>query len=513
MKNRKKVSKRSRPKRETLARMNEVGLTEECLEKYLEMFVYSRWDDICYKWQWSPAKGKGDWSRQRGGWYKKLIVMHLTGETSVALEPRNVIDYLMIDIDNHGHHDESVEERAARCTRAFDAAPLVYRSSHSGGLRLVYFLDRPYRAKDIQEYARRRLEERGVKVSSGFVEVRAVCSSDRLPFGDGSFVYDSVTFEPFYDLNLEGMIEYAFCLYKTEKLVLDIDESQVLLSRERAREFHENAPMLMRRGLPKTMATDEALWILLRFLVKLCGFSQDQAREYAESWLLEKHNGCSDSINMGDYSKNLSAINRKLDYLQKHPVRRSDWPEKRPEAPLSETDVRKILRLAHDYRSQRRLFRVLAYVKANGIPVPSSFCARRLVAGTPAEPLFGQDSACSRLWLCAIPARIWEELVSSSRQACVRFVKELMSRRICGIWSEADVETHRCRQYAFLFDYEEDGRSYLSLDEALAAMFEPRALKACYGRYRCDKLLERSRSDSLNCDKESIASVDSNHAA
>jgi len=203
--------------------------------------------------QWAdPRRGKS--KRHHRHWQTttdqqpndNLIAMHLTGELPLSSFGLETTQVLTLDLDRHGDLQRiSFDETLRLAMAAFpDALPI--RSSSSGGVHLLLFLDQPVDNELLVNLARRRLE----KINLGIVHhppcryqrVEVPEQGVRLPLGEGSYLltpgFDKTSPVP---KMLRALVEHA-------------REHAVAFDEVFAEELREVLDEIGRRGVPDTPA-------------------------------------------------------------------------------------------------------------------------------------------------------------------------------------------------------------------------------------------------------------------
>ncbi|MCX6833666.1 MAG: hypothetical protein NTW07_00790, partial [candidate division Zixibacteria bacterium] len=120
------------------------------------------------------------------------------------------MNQIVLDMDyRHGRGWKEVEETVRLATRALPGEPLVYQSSISSGIRMIWFLKSRVSRNALFLWTEKALTKAGVAVQSGKCEVRLGEVPDRLPFGLHSMLLDSITLDPQYDLTLSQTLRIA----------------------------------------------------------------------------------------------------------------------------------------------------------------------------------------------------------------------------------------------------------------------------------------------------------------
>jgi len=288
-------------------RLRELGLTDMLFETYLHMFSSNRLE---FKYIYRP-KDSDNWITSKYRWTKNLVARHLTREDTIGLFPADFIDFMMFDIDNHESQQMSVHERTTIIRDLFPTEPLVYQSSISGGIRVLYFLDELCPSEVVKEFATDNLKKVGLSHRSGYVEIKADRSGDRLPFGDGSYLLDWHTLEPLYSLTLSETIKYFKEIYDGDKL--HIPRKDWKMWEVTGNEKVSVVNRLIEEGLWDEITTNEAFQKLTYHLLAIKRQSPAEAKRWLKAWIRNNHNGFSDRANSGKLDELDSQIDRWID--------------------------------------------------------------------------------------------------------------------------------------------------------------------------------------------------------
>ena len=475
--------------------MEELQLTYLQFQNYRLMFTDNRCVRPYYELRIGRNTNRLRWACLDYHWSPKMLLQHLKGERVLALKPKPFLRYLMIDIDNHGRASVSVEERARMVLASFDGSPLIYTSSVSGGLRVVYFLDKAYHVSQIEAFARAALTSNGVTITPGSVELCVDVESDRLPFGNGSYVVDPCTLDPIYDLSKGGQIDFAYSVYQKDNLVLPTEYCDYRVENKSTREFFTNTERLIREGLCLEVSTNEALWRIIDYLYRKFDIDRAKIEEFVLCWLHECHNGCSDSINMGDFAKNERRISEMLKRFDSNRIRSYGGYFTKSAETLSLKDIAAIVELSSDYKTQLRLYGLFGFAKANGIRVPSIECAQSLLDGSPATLLVSStdNDRPTEIWICTIPSYVWKDRLGFAASAYSAQRKALEDLNVVALVYEGSHERKRCACYAIKFHFDDSEPLVSCLDDGLVQLFSRTELKQRYGAYRARKLVGHSK--------------------
>lgn len=334
-------------------RLSELGLNNDTFRKYCEMFVNN-------KYPFSYAQKQADnWFRLRYPWNSNKIARHLTQEDTIGLIPDVSIDYIMFDIDNHGEQEISTKERARIIMELFPLKPLVYQSSDSGGLRIVYFLSQYCPREYVDRLASEKLEQADLNKRSGFVEVMANKHADRLPFGKDSYLLDMKTLEPLTNLSLKETILKGYKVFLAEKVqVTDVDYEPW---NDPAKPDESIAERLHIHGLYRDVTTNDAFMRLLRRYANRDKMTANEARAALRYWIDNKHNGCSDRVNAGK----LDDIYEQIDRLIKSYKFPGSSYKRRPLKGLPGSVCKAVIAAFDNLREQYAAFSMFQYTLVN----------------------------------------------------------------------------------------------------------------------------------------------------
>lgn len=151
------------------------------------------------------------WSTVNRGLSNDLLLQHFAGPTAYATskldytkQPRTHTTVLTIDLDKDKGADTSLAVRYDRVKAIFGpAAPIVF-STPSGGYHVCYLLDKPTRRDWVISYAKKKLDDAGLKVEHGSVELLENSTLKRLPLGKGCYRLDPDTLARIGSDNIDG---------------------------------------------------------------------------------------------------------------------------------------------------------------------------------------------------------------------------------------------------------------------------------------------------------------------
>lgn len=470
----KKLTKRQR------ALLDQVAITESDFERYLQMFVRNR-----------STFGYSEWGHR--GWKTHsypstvyMILKHLSHSTTIGLEATKTIDYLMIDIDNHNPSEKvpSPEFRARQVINAFAVDGLIYRSSDSGGLRILYFLDRKYRCEEVRRLAERVLLSSGITLKPGLCEIMAGGKYDRLPFGDGSVLVDSNTLEPDYNLSLAGRIAAAWNVYGGERLSLD--ETSVNRKDAKAHgpsEWTKGVLTSMDIGLQPEDTTGDVCYRIALYLYTAKHWLEQEITDYLINWLTDKHNGNSRSTNEGRSDDLVRRIRATVETIVHGDVKFFQFIPQRPVEPLDLDDVRFITNQFSTYKTQIQVFSLLSYVKANGREASVTLASKlRKENNNNHLPSIKNVADNQQFWICEIPSTVFKKLDGFPKDSYKKVLTSLTDAGLVKVIRGCDQQRHLCATFAVRCAFGNSGICVSSLDEGLCQLMTDRELGKRYGR-------------------------------
>jgi len=226
----------------------------------------------------------------------------------------NTSNQLILDLDVHSAAAAATRRnRYERVLRLSSTNPVVFCTSMTGGLQIVWWLDRWWGLQDLQEYAARRLRLVGLKPRKGDIEIFPNPTGHiRVPLGGHGAMLDTDSLAPM-DLPFPKLLEtikdsikiqtqHQYPLghpqHKPQRGPI-IDTGNVSTSgdsncpTQRAGAGHD--PELDRVAYEQGLSTDlprfEALPMIIRYGYFERGISDaDELSEYVMDWLEHNHN-------------------------------------------------------------------------------------------------------------------------------------------------------------------------------------------------------------------------------
>lgn len=478
------------PKKKVL-RLEELCITEKEFKTYLELLCGCRLRN-------SYALLDNEWHERKGKWWPGLIKQHLLGERTVALRFNLAVNILILDLDNHGPCiTDSVESRCRSIQAAFDAEALIYTSSDSGGLRMCYFLDQLYYKDDVALFAREKLEQAGMVIRSGIVEIRLGKTPDRLPFGKGSLLVDELTLNPQPELSLSAMIHAAESVKENHALSVKAPvrhkPQNPTMSKE---ERFALAGYLERYGLPATVSTNDALLALNLRLMGQMLLQADEASEWMKDWIRRRHNGYSRRVNTGRLKELDARIDRIVAGFKPTKFKGNRTKETKSDGQLSLGDVEQLCNSIEDQKVLRAAFSLLEYVKSRGKLVdPSELSEDRKLPALPTSICNYIVVGFQQVWRCEIPYTMLQKLDGFGKQQPNRMLRRLQSIGLVKPWLHHSREHHKAKTYLISFTFDNSTRPVSGVYEGLGLLFSTKELNRRFSRVFVSKI-ERERDNA-----------------
>ncbi len=290
-------------------RLTLLDITELEFQLYHSLFLtYRRKDTYSTR-----TKDRG-WPQCKHSWNDGLILRHLCGHVDVAIPFADPVDQIVLDIDYHDQDKPraELEQRVRSASIALPGESLIYQSSGSGGVRMIWFLKEPLSRITLNDWTTARLAKAGVIVKSGVCEVRLGSAPDRLPFGRESMLLDPVTLEPLYDLTLSDTLKIANEHRKHHAISPPLGQNQK--SEATRSNFNQRIKRYLKRGLPPDEDTNECLKALAWHGRAVLGHENTENIEFLRRWIQRQHNGNSTRINDGK----IEAVYRQIERIVKN---------------------------------------------------------------------------------------------------------------------------------------------------------------------------------------------------
>ena len=339
-------------------RLERLGITESEFSNYKSLFLNSR-----IPRGFSERMPDGSWPKNPWKWDDPLILRHLCGEKTLAIQFGDKVNQLVIDIDcKLGRDRESAEETTIDILHKFPGEPLIYQSSDSGGIRLWYFLSKVVSRTVAMKKTSNLLSSVGIEVRAGLCEVRLGKSPDRLPFGLFSMLLDHINLEPIFHLTLSETLRIAVkhrLCFSLDPRDLGITTSEKVDNRNK--NYREIIEMCLEKGLTQEHTTNECLEKLAwhgRVQLKM---SDQELIRWLCRWISECHNDQSNRVNAGKISDVFSQVVRIVKGLRVQPRSANVFVKT---VGLSEQEVEHLLEFPCSYNVLRGTFLVLCYAKS-----------------------------------------------------------------------------------------------------------------------------------------------------
>jgi len=337
-------------------RLAHLEITEDEFQLYKSLFLSHREQNT-----YAERRSDGSWPQFKRCWKDNLILRHLCGNTDVAIPFASQVDQIVVDIDfKKGRAWSEVVETVRSSTEAIPGEPVIYRSSHSEGIRMIWFLNRSVPKVSLNEWTKSTLSGAGLRVSPGKCEVRLGPEPDRLPFGQGSMLLDPVTLEPRYDLNLPQTLkvvqDHRASFSARPPALTQIPGSQA------KPEYRQIVRACLDSGLPPDVTTNECLKALVWYGRCRLGLEKDELKVFGQDWITNCHHGNSRRINQGKIHVVYNQIDRLVDNLRAEPGNGIRAPIM--SAGLSESELCRVLDYQGNFKTLSALFRLLSFSKA-----------------------------------------------------------------------------------------------------------------------------------------------------
>lgn len=462
-------------------RLKELGISEEQLKKYLEVFT-SRRD----KYRHIIKKDEG-WITIKHKWSDNHILRHLLNEIIIGLFPTDKVNYLIFDIDNHGKESISAEERANKILSALDVKPIVCRSSKSNGYHIYVSLDKDYYLEDIKSFAETFLSSCGLMRKNGFVEVSSDHKGFRLPFGEGSVLLSPDNLQKISTTSISEIIDYCYKIYNSNRL--QIPETKIDDTDDIPDSHMEIVNKLYNDGLYEDISTNDALLKLSWDRQTRNGNSPEETINLLKSWIRINHNGCSDRYNNGkldDIDKQIERIVNSYDpskVIKRYSLNRTSHG-------LPDEVADFILSSFQTYKNQQVLFNLYLYILNNGKLVQNDVKNLKNLNNSYRESfkkLFSSNynSTKYQLYSCEIPVKAMIKMPGFDRKNPANTVSYLIENGLLSIYKNAHPASHKCRTFlALIPKYTNKSRIFVSLDEAILNLLSPIQINKYYTDYR-----------------------------
>jgi len=232
------------------------------------------------------------------------------------------VDQIVLDIDYKGQRAWTDVEKTARASiQALLVEPLVYQSSPSGGIRLIWFLQGKTQRQYLHQWTKSKLLENKLVVRPGICEIQLGTAPDRLPFGYHSMLLDSLTFEPHYHLTLSETLEIAqnHCQWFAVSPEFDCHDLPSTY-RGHSDDYKQLVDTCLKNGLPPDVSTNECLQKLAWYGRVEQRMDNEQLRTFLRNWISQGHNDYSIRINNGSIQDIYNQIDRIIVGLRAFPA-------------------------------------------------------------------------------------------------------------------------------------------------------------------------------------------------
>ena len=486
-------------------RLERLGITESGFSNYKSLFLNSR-----IPRGFSERMPDGSWPKNPWKWDDPLILRHLCGEKTLAVQFGDKVDQLVFDIDcKRERGREDAIDTTLDILNKFPGKPLIYQSSDSGGIRILYFLSQSVSRTAAMEKATNMLASAGIAVRAGLCEVRLGKSPDRLPFGQGSMLLDCITLEPIYRLSLSETLKIAV----EHRLGFSLDPRELGITgsdkdRTRHSEYSVIIKKCLAKGLTNEHTTTECLQKLAWYGRVELKMSNLELIEWLCNCISEWHNNKSDRVNDGRISVVFSQINRIVTNLRARPSSANVFVQP---VGLSEQEVRHLLNFSTSYTVLRGAFIVLCYSKAQ-------------ILGNSVKKRLGQGGGGTNKWGTVFSSR--EDIPNGARIFKPNYIElgKKTLRRLEVPWSNNTgriigeliqmgilvqkrkpwLDGHKVRQFwvNFPFDWSV-GSTQTDFDNALLAVLGSVEIRKRFGSYLATKIANRARTSALKLNTRS----------
>ena len=474
-------------------RLEQLCITDAEFELYKDLFLKCRKRNT-----YAELRLDRSWPQFKHCWKGDLILRHLCGVTCVAIPFAYQVNQIVLDIDfKSGRAWAEVADVVKLATLAIPGEPVVYRSSESGGVRMIWFLTGTVNRAGLREWTAGRLRQAGIVVASGKCEVRLGEEPDRLPFGRESMLLDPITLEPRLELDLSTTLS----IVKKHRTHFASDPP-VVRSGSTAKTGYDHKKLVetcLSSGLPPDVTTNECLMQLAWHFRVREGLEKDEINCRLRSWITKHHNGNSERINNGRIDAVYNQIDRIVDELQASKGTRR--------APLIHTDLTKeeltrLLDLPVNFKTASGLFRLLRFSKAN-------FLSRASLKSQGSAPSRGRigTNKCgkvlprggrltsrarnSKLHIVLSKALLRVLRVPNANNTA-RFVGEMERLGVLNLKRKAWAAEHKARQFWVNFEFDVEGeRLEGDFDRVLWDAIGYDGIRRRFGPYQACRIAER----------------------
>jgi len=337
---------------------------------FVEEFV-----DTKSPWDFSVTNKSGKWRTEtRYPLTDRYIDWHLKGETSIALRGKKETDVLIVDIDNHQGNKKDLYKRFDETIKEFPN-PTFIMESPTGGFHVYYDLVFPLSTEDLNSAVKSKL-----KIQSGEREpFPALNRGIRLPFGKGMYLLDVDTLKRCKGNKIDQI--NALCWYRieNEKTSLSISEiglQEIPLSNPWGQigengklsksNFVKRVQFFKENGLQKNNTRYDRTLEIIWYLIIREGYSPERTESTVIQWIQSKHNGKSKQW-IEDRNTVLAEIHSLVKSCYQWKCKNNNKVFKKKIESLGVGDIKKILSLTDNYKTQTFIFNVLILAKSTGI--------------------------------------------------------------------------------------------------------------------------------------------------
>ncbi|MFH1374387.1 MAG: hypothetical protein ABII79_11380 [bacterium] len=434
-----------------------------------------------------------------------MILRHLCGETDVAIPFGWIVDQVVLDIDFEGNRAwGDVESTTRGAIRAIPGEPLVYQSSDSGGLRLIWFLSTKMKRTHLYRWVKSRLRDQGVTVQNGVCEIRLGTSPDRLPFGYFSMLVDPILLEPHYHVSLAETLKIVREHREWHAIDIESDSADDFCSsRSSGSDFTRDMETLLSNGLPWDVTTNDCLMKLAWFGRVRKRLQEEQLKAFLRDWICQKHNGFSTRVNEGRIQDIYDQIDRIVHSLHAVP---GPLAYQANAVGLGETEMRCLLQYPGNFKTIEGAFKILCYAKSKLHRIKSrssTICTGGGDGtnkwGTVFHPAEGIPNGARNFPLFVnLGKQHLRRLRVPFASNTARIVGELERLGTLALKRKAWPDGDKSRQYWVNFPFDlADAHLYDDFDEALWRIVGWVGIKKRFSAYQAKRIGSKMRNDSL----------------
>lgn len=234
---------------------------------------------------------------------------HFGGRYFIGATGRPYAKTVTVDIDcHHGESDHLIKDLAARTISTFeDAQAIPVQSSESGGVHVLYLLQKSSWSASSRAFVEDELRKSGIPIKKNGKKGVEILGSRRLPFGRGSFLLDPYDLEPISD-NIGSLREFIWKvrLDKYERLHIppgyrpqltpttDPPERLTRLRNDLGpSEFMVRVDGYLTVGLTEFGTRNTATLELCWYYIVIEKRTKAETKKLLDRWIREKNNGVS----------------------------------------------------------------------------------------------------------------------------------------------------------------------------------------------------------------------------